>query len=95
MVILDKLKEDQLLNYGFKKEIRKDESYYYILSKTFFIEGFNSKAFNNGKITMRNFSMASSDILYDLIKNDIVKKVNTPKSVTSLTQISEILNKEN
>lgn len=94
MVILNKAKENELLNYGFTKEKRNDESYYYSYSKSFYIEGFNSKKFNNGKIVLANFSMINADLIYELIKHDILKKVDTPESVTNLKEISKILEEE-
>ena len=56
-----------------------DNSYYYKLGKSFYIEGFNcSKSYNNGYIRISGLTRKNQDVLYDLIKNDIIIKVDAP-----------------
>lgn len=77
MLILNKEKEHLLIEkYNFVKEIRKfDDSYYYKTGKSFFIEGFGCKKNErDGRIFISSFSFENQDIIYDLIKDEILLK---------------------
>lgn len=80
MLILDKNKVNLLLENGFKKETREDGSDYYVFNKSFYIEGYLGNNFNCGKIIMRNPSLANLDILYKLIKDNIIIYIENPKN---------------
>ena len=77
MLILNKEKEYLLTEkYNFVKEIRKfDDSYFYKTGKSFAIEGFDcKKEERNGRLYISSFSFENQDIIYDLIKDEILLK---------------------
>lgn len=95
MLILNKEKENELIKYGFEKNFRSfDDSYYFKLGKGFTIEGFKSnKTYNLGKITMSSLSTQNQDVIYELIKNDILIKIENPKNLTSPFEKAKIIEK--
>lgn len=95
MLKLNKEKENELIKYGFEKEIRIfDNSYYFKLGKSFTIEGFgSSKEYHKGLISMYSFSRQNQDIVYELIKNDILVKVENPTKTTQQLEKEEMKNK--
>lgn len=95
MLILDKNKINLLGEYGFKKEIRKDGSDYYIFNKSFYIEGYVGNNFNCGKIIIRNPSLANLDILYKLIKENIIVYIPTPKDTRNPYALKNRIKGEN
>lgn len=95
MLILNKEKENELIKYGFEKNFRGfDDSYYYKLGKSFTIEGFGtSKEYHKGLISMYSFSRQNQDIVYELIKNDILVKVENPTKTTQQLEKERMENK--
>lgn len=95
MLILNKEKENELIKYGFEKNLRGfDDSYYFKLGKSFTIEGYKSeRAYNRGKITMSSFSTQNQDVVYELIKEGILIKVENPKNLTSAAEKAKIIEK--
>lgn len=88
MLRLKKDKEDELVKYGFTKETRHfkgfKESYYYKLGKSFKIEGYScAKSYNNGLISA-SLTRINQDVLYDLIQDGIVEKIDTPTARPSI-----------
>lgn len=95
MLKLNKEKENELIKYGFEKDVRNyDNSYYFKFGKNFFIEGFASKKENNnGYISMSSFSKQNQDVVYELIKNDILVKVENPTKTKQQLEKERMENK--
>ena len=94
MWILDKNKENLLKNFGGIKEIREDGSCYYDFGKSFYIEGYEGNNFNCGKIMIRSITLNNQDIIYKLIKENIIICVENPVNVRSPKELKEKIIKE-
>ena len=95
MLKLNEEKENELIKYGFEKNFRGfDNSYYFQLGKSFTIEGFGSnKEHNKGLISIYSFSRQNQDVVYELIKNDILVKVENPTKTKQQLEKERMLNK--
>ena len=95
MLRLNKEKENELIKYGFTKNTRGfDNSYYFQLGKSFTIEGFGSdKDYNNGLVRRCYFTKQDQDVIYDMIKNDVLVKVENPTKTKQQLEKERLLNK--
>lgn len=79
MLLLDKEKECELEKYGFEKVANIIGGNYYNFGKSLTIYGSNYGLKNNLKIQISSNAKEMQDVLYDLIKNDVLIKVENPK----------------
>lgn len=81
MLVLNKDKEDELAKYGFAKEIRPFHSldgyysWYWTYGRAITIEGCHDGK-SGGQMRSCNFSRKAQDVIYDLIKKDILVKAD-------------------
>lgn len=80
MLVLNEEREEELRNYGFEKSMRifsiydVEPSYYWTLGKSITIEGCY-KGKGSRQIRTCSFSRKAQDVIYDLIMNGILIKV--------------------
>ena len=80
MLVLNEEREEELKNYGFEKSMRifsiydVEPSYFWTLGRSITIEGCY-KGKGSGQIRSCSFSRKVQDMIYDLIMNGILIKV--------------------
>ena len=80
MLVLNEEREEELKNYGFEKSMRifsiydVEPSYYWTLGRSMTIEGCY-KGKGSREIRSCSFSRKAQDVIYDLIMNGILIKV--------------------
>lgn len=87
MLILNEEREEELKNYGFEKSMRifsiydVEPSYYWTLGRSMTIEGCY-KGKGSGQIRNCSFSKKAQDMIYELIINGILIKVEEEEKQT-------------